>query len=1112
MRLAATAWMTAGAMVLSAASAAAGDRLYYECTLQRVLSSGGDVVLLLGVEDGQVRQHALKVTSEPHAVCRMKEHGLKVAGSRLSGPMRIQVGPGIEKIALDVALDKGGTYSVAYGCPDPPRRAEGNVTVEEPRDATGKQWVVWLQDAFGPGTRLGLRFNADREARTLAALPAIAARYNRGRHPVDASQLAFDGTNLDGQIGVTIVPGQASKWLAAMVPAHRRSVEGRIKLRAALDGKDKAGSYSAVFGIERQRRGVVLVKPATQSEMRALTAPVISPRTPWRVWLATGPGITKGPDGRIAVTRSPKPYDAETAQLSALPPAGWAGRDYDDGLWGRYMDDLFELIGGYGVRARGREPALLCLRTRFGVSDPSRAAGVKVTVEYLGGAAVHVNGVEVGRGHLPGGDLQPHTPAADYPIEAYTAADGETPLPSLDLGVPPEANWLPRYQARVRRMTVSVPKRALVKGGNVLAVELHRAAACGPRDRRGNWSHLGIREVKVTSPTGAGLLAVTEALKGARVWSAQAVEQITEEAFPRSRIAGGWSDRSREVYGTRGRPVTGIAMGNPFDPLLPLRILAPRNGVGHGQAVCSDPDGLRGVSASASDFRRPGGAVLPADRVQVRFAAQGRDFHWCDDLVERPVEGAKTVPVWLEVQAPKGQPPGWYVSTLSLEANGRTFRVPVQVFVTGFTVPDARHFRSLMGVMHSPEAVADAYQVQPWSDEHLKLMARSLRMAGQLGNDIMYVPVIITTHMGHKTGLIRWVKTGNRLRPDFGLFEKYLDLYLKHCAPPRAISLYVWSPETVKRVADVYEGRSIPTRAWAPDRPLQVTQWDPRTQATTEATVPTFLDEGAEAFWKPMLDGVREIVVRRGWSERVILLGLGSDIRPSQKTGELLRRWAPYARWDIYSHFSGDPGVGGGASFFYKGPPPPGSAPGKFIAIGNLEVGLKEHPWGDEGVWRQKLDFLDMPLQRAYFYDQSPPLAFRTLPAYSGRLARTGIDFWPDSVRYSVPIWGVYPIRIAGRGPEGAAPTVRLQMMREALQDFEARLIIIESLAKLPAERQAKYRALLGDFGRRWRIGNEFLSQTELNLDWPTYAAQLYRAAEELSGVRTDARWEQPPG
>ena len=1090
--------------VLSQA-ASGGKRAYYECTLQQVLTGGRDLALLFEEEDGQVRRHALMVPGDPYAACRAREHGLKVEGGRLSGPMQIQAGPAVEKIELDVVLDKGGTYAIAYGL----RRAEGKVTIEAPEGAAGKRRVLWLQDAMGPQTPLALPFDVDREARTLTAQQAYADRYNKSKHPVSAAKLAFDGTNLEGEIGITIVP---DRW----VPADKLPVKGTIKLKASLDGKGKAGTYSAAFGAEKQRRGQVFVRRATEAQLREVVAPVLSRQAPWRVWLVIAPRITKAADGQVMVHRpgsnppAQQGYDAGTAHLSETPPADWAGRDYDDGLWGRCADDLFEFLGGYGCAANGLrcpDPALLALRTRFGVSEAARATDVTVTVEYLGGAVVYVNGVEAGRSHLPQGKLDAHTRAADYPIEAYTVQDGQTPLPVLTLGAKPETKWLPRYQARVRTLTVSVPAKALVKGGNVLAIELRRAAVCGPM-QRGGWSHLAIRRVKVSSAGGAGLISYAQACKGTRVWNAQALEQVTARPVRRSRIAGGWA---RGVMGVRGMPIVGIPAGNPFDPIRPVRILVPRNGVGRGQAVLADPDGLRRVSASVRDLVAPDGALLPARAVRVQFASQGSDIHWCDNLLDKPQDGATTIPVWLNVQAPKDQAPGWYVSTLSLEANGKRFDVPLQVFVTGYTVPDAKDLRSLIGVMHSPEATAAAYGVQPWSDEHVKVMARSLEMAGQLGTDVMYVPVLVGGHMGHKSGLIRWVKTDKGLRPDFTLFEKYLDLYQKYCAPPKAISLYVWTPQSAREMANAYEGRAVMTVGKNPKAVARVTQWDPRTGASEDVVVPTFLDEGAEAFWKPMLDGVHAIVKKRGWSDRVIMLGLGSDFRPSQKTGELLRQWAPYARWDIYSHFSGDPGVGGVHGFFYKGPPPAGSAPGKMVAIGDLEVGVKEYPWGNVKAWLEKLDFLDLPLQRGHFYDQSPPMSFRTWPLHSGRLARVGLDFWPEVSRYHAPIWGVYPIHLAGRGADGPVPTVRLQAIQQSLQEFEPRLTILQALAKLPPEQQKTHRALLDDLSRRMAMGGSYLSQMELSLDWPAYAARVYRAAEELSGVKAEARWENPP-
>jgi hypothetical protein len=244
------------------------------------------------------------------------------------------------------------------------------------------------------------------------------------------------------------------------------------------------------------------------------------------------------------------------------------------------------------------------------------------------------------------------------------------------------------------------------------------------------------------------------------------------------------------------------------------------------------------------------------------------------------------------------------------------------------------------------------------------------------------------------------------------------------------------------------------------------------------------------------------------------MVGTGSDGRPSQKTGELLRQWAPYARWDIYSHFSGDPPPGvykqlvGGNG--YHGPALPGMAPGKQFAVGNLEVGVKESPgYGEIGL--QKLDFLAMPI-RGITDDVSPPMAQRMMLAGNGRWGRLGLDFWPGVVRYNVLIWGRYPTRLMTRSEAGPVPTVRLQMLREGCQDFEPRLTIMEAIEKLPVEERKPYQSLLNDFNRRFSIGHTMpLSQVELNLDWPAYIAQIYRAAEELTGIKTDAKWEQPP-
>ena len=110
--------------------------------------------------------------------------------------------------------------------------------------------------------------------------------------------------------------------------------------------------------------------------------------------------------------------------------------------------------------------------------------------------------------------------------------------------------------------------------------------------------------------------------------------------------------------------------------------------------------------------------------------------------------------------------------------------------------------------------------------------------------------------------------------------------------------------------------------------PFLVTGWDPKSGKMEPIPAPQFGEEGSEAFWKPMFDGVLEMVRQRGWSERIIMLGEAFDARPPVKRVEFARKLAPYARWQVASHFTKDRRV---------------PADGVLIVSDNIEVGLQEH-------------------------------------------------------------------------------------------------------------------------------------------------------------------------
>lgn len=330
---------------------------------------------------------------------------------------------------------------------------------------------------------------------------------------------------------------------------------------------------------------------------------------------------------------------------------------------------------------------------------------------------------------------------------------------------------------------------------------------------------------------------------------------------------------------------------------------------------------------------------------------------------------------------------------------------------------------------------------------------------------------------------------------------------MEACAPPRAISLYIWGASSAKEHADAYENRRIPTRENVKYSPPRVAVFDPQTGEISDSQVPAIGAAESEKFWKPLLDGARALVLRRGWSDRTIMLGLGGDIRPGKKTAELVQQWAPYARWDFLSHFSGDP--------------PPKD--GRMIATGGMEVGMMEWPCGtaslrlaqfEERV-KKPYDFLELPTDRWMHQPYSPPLVFRTMTANWGCLGRLGLDFWLARTKRTAPRSTSFFSHVESLtvpGPEGPVPTVRFQMLREGLQDAEVKTAIVKAYLKLPEEARAPYRALLEELAVRMNWGSPFyLSQCELAYDWPAYVARLHLAAAELAGVKTEATWDAPP-
>jgi hypothetical protein len=653
---------------------------------------------------------------------------------------------------------------------------------------------------------------------------------------------------------------------------------------------------------------------------------------------------------------------------------------------------------------------------------------------------------------------------------------------TLTLGCPGEATVYVNGKQVPRQG--AFPGNVLRRGANTLAIEVR--------------APVGLTELKLASASGKGPVSYAEALKAVTLSNATAMDTIAE----RPRLARGMANGIAKA----SMP---LARGNPFEPIRPLRAIAPRGGTGSAQVVVSGPAPFSGLQAGIAPLRQAAGkATLPA---RLAYGQQSDEEDASAALQPSPAASGAVQPVWVLVDVPREQPPGWYTGELQVAVGAQRWSAPVQFFVAGWTTPLPEQSATLLSIYQSPDTLADYYKVEPWSDRHFALIGRSLNIMGKTGNDVLLVPVAIQNYLNHKHGLIRWVKKGADYEPEFGAFERYLDLFIAAFGKPKVVTLSVWKHDFGTRTW--FRGMKNDTV-----KPCLVTEYNPATKEMKPMEAPHFGAPGSEEFWKKMTDGARRVLKAKGVSDRFLLLGEAFDSRPLEAHRAFWAKIEPTMRWQIYSHFDG-------------GEPP--IKDGKFICHGGFDVGLciKPNDGGLPEFWRKKtsetpLDFLWAQAARTYIHATASPLAFRAVLQGVGRgggtLGRIGLDFWPigkgkhgrPASYYSCPpnegwLWRAHVPALTAPGPEGAVLTTRAQMLIEAVQEAEATIALIRAKPTASPELAKRIETCRAERHAAYRLG-EALAQSSISLDWNGIAAREYAVAAELAGTPGVGDWNHP--
>ena len=848
--------------------------------------------------------------------------------------------------------------------------------------------------------------------------------------------------------------------------------------------------------------------------------------------------------------------DSVYSLFAAAPPREWTRPDFDDGGWllarGREFDyrladkALAEKQSPEQSNAflRGTDPffvpvGLVCQRSRFLVKDRSRVRKLTLALTYRGGFVAYLNGQEVARGHLPAGEVAPDTPAEVYPAEAFFYKDSlakgrPTPLDARDAG---SKQWALRERSFG---PAELPTAALRDGPNVLAIELHRATYPAECRRQGTpCATVGLSLLELRAEEEDGAFSAVEARP--QVWTVDVARALVDPA---------WGARNEQ--------------------LTPIRIVAARNGTFSGQAIVAgdcdasgNPKPLDGLAASVSDLRHTDGkGTIPKAALRIRYAvpnplwpsAMGQlgmvvPVRWkvdagmaggtrLDVLLDAPPAGVSLAGVWISAKTPKNAPSGEYAGELAVALkDAPPTKIPLQLHLADWTLPDVRDQASLINVYQSPDTLAAYYKVAPWSEAHWKLIEKSMELLGGIGNIGLFIPLLAESQMGNAESMVAWIKQADgTYQYDFRVFDRYLDTALKHHDRLRFVSLNVWGYEAALKT---WRG----PRDYATFYGARVTVVDPATggsagaspspanQAKQSFKLPRYGTPECEALWRPLLLACRERLKGKGLDGQ-ILLGLAADLGPEPATTAMFRRILPEAGWIAESHILS-------RGYLYDSATK-ATVPVRYNSIvygGDVPDPAARRLYG----WQHDKDVLVMNFNRSgsnlLLMGFPPPWSFRTwmeatMACGRNGNGRVGGDYWHigatllgDGERgwgivggSGGTMFGRYTHSHAdesglGRsctdlfapGPDGSVSTVRLENAREGTQEAEARIFIEKALLNrqrpLPPELAKKCQQLLDErthVTRLWKLGAPTLGAQ----GWQDRSQRLYDAAAEVAKDR----------
>ena len=191
----------------------------------------------------------------------------------------------------------------------------------------------------------------------------------------------------------------------------------------------------------------------------------------------------------------------------------------------------------------------------------------------------------------------------------------------------------------------------------------------------------------------------------------------------------------------------------------------------------------------------------------------------------------KTVrPVWLSLDIPSTITAGLYKGEIEIRSEKQNFKLQLSINVQSQSLPKPHDWSFRLDLWQNPWVIAEYYKVKPWSEEHVQLLKKHLKLYADAGGKF------ITTYAVHSPwadnsymiegNMIEWIKKKNGgWQFDYKIFDQYVQLAID-AGIDKAITIYTPIPWGDRfRYIEQETGNYI-TEQWQATSEIFKTNWN----------------------------------------------------------------------------------------------------------------------------------------------------------------------------------------------------------------------------------------------------------------------------------------------